>query len=338
MKAVSFTRHLAISDPDALLDLEAPRPALRARDLLVAVRAISVNPVDTKIRAGFGPRRPGTPLRLGWDAAGVVLETGPDATRFKPGDEVYYAGTIDRDGTYAEFHAVDERLVGRKPATLSFAEAAALPLTTITAWEMLFDRLKLARDPATRGSLLVIGGAGGVGSVAIQLARRLTGLTVIATASRPDSRDWCLALGAHHVIDHRQPLSVQVKAIVPGGVNHVLGLTKTEEHYEQIIDALAPMGALVLIENVARPLDLNLLKPKCLSLHWEFMFARALFQTPDMAEQGRLLDEVAALADRGELRSTLSRELTPINAANLRQAHTQVESGRTIGKLALSGW
>jgi NADPH:quinone reductase len=339
MKAVSFFKSLPVTDPDCLVDITLDRPVPGPRDLLVEVRAISVNPVDTKIRGGSGPRNPADANKLlGWDAAGVVTAVGNEVKSFKPGDEVYYAGSVDRSGCYAEFQVVDERLVGRKPRSLGFAEAAALPLTTITAWEMLFDRVKLRRDASTTGSLLIIAGAGGVGSIAIQLARRLTGLTIIATASRPETQAWCREMGAHHVIDHRQPLSPQIKAIMPGGVDYVLALTKTEQYYLDLIEAMAPQSAIVLIENVAGTLDLNKFKPKSISLHWEFMFTRARYQTADMGEQGRLLSEVAALVDAGSIRTTMRQNLGVINAANLKRAHAIVESGAAIGKIVLVGF
>lgn len=339
MKIVSFKQPLPIAAPESFLDLTAETPKPAPRDLLVEIRAISVNPVDAKIRSGGGPGRPDGQLQiLGWDAAGVVTAVGSQVTLFKPGDEVYYAGDVGRPGSYAEFQCVDERIVGRKPTSLGFAEAAALPLTTITAWECLFDRMKIRRDPATTGSLLIIGGAGGVGSIAIQLARCLTGLNIIATASRPDTQAWCREMGAQHVIDHRQPLAAQVKAIVPGGVNYVLALTKTEDHFDEIIAAMAPQSSMALIENVARPLDINKLKPKCISLHWEFMFARARFETADMGEQGRLLDEVARLVEAGQVRTTMRQNFGLINAANLKKAHALIESGTAIGKVVLAGF
>ena len=340
MRAVSFFKSLPITHEDSLVDIELDRPAPGPRDLLVEIRAISVNPVDTKVRGGSGPRNPQDANKVpGWDAAGMVVAVGIEVTRFAPGDEVYYAGTIDRSGSYAEYQVVDERLVGRKPASIGFPEAAALPLTTITAWELLFDRLKVRRDKSAQaGSLLIIGGAGGVGSIATQLACRLTGLTVIATASRPETQAWCRELGAHHVIDHRQPLAAQVKAIAPGGVNYMLALTRTEDYFDQIVEAMAPQGALALIENVAIPLDINKLKPKSISLHWEFMFTRARYETADMGDQGRLLNEVAGLVDAGLIRSTLRENLGFINAANLKRAHALVESGRTIGKIVLAGF
>jgi NADPH:quinone reductase len=271
MKAIGF---YTTGSVDVLVDIDLPKPTPQPHDLLVEVRAISVNPVDAKIRSGNGPGGPGGDVKLlGWDAAGIVAAVGTEATRFTPGDEVYYAGSLDRDGCYAEFQVVDERIVGRKPARIGFPEAAALPLTTLTAWEMLFDRLAITvGEPADRKSLLVVGGGGGVGSIAIQLARRLTGLTVISTASRTETRAWSLKMGAHHVVDHRRPIAEQVKAIVPQGVNYILAMTHTEEHFDQIVEVLVPQGALVLIENPARPLDIIKLKSKSIQLHWEFRF------------------------------------------------------------------
>jgi NADPH:quinone reductase len=340
MKAISFHQHLPIDHPESLIDVIVDQPKPGPRDLLVQIHAVSVNPVDTKIRKGSGPGQPSGDLKiLGWDAAGVVAEVGPDVTLFAPGDVVYYAGSVDRPGSYAEFQAVDERIVGKKPASIDFANAAALPLTTITAWEMLFHRLALRKDRVShQGSILIIGGAGGVGSISIQLAKRLTDVTIIASASRPETVDWCREMGAHHVIDHRQSLATQVKKIVPDGVNYVLALTRTEDHFDETIEAMAPEAAMVLIENLARPVDINKLKPKSLSLHWEFMFGRPRFQTANMKEQGRLLTEVATLIDAGLLRSTARTNLGLINAANMKQAHTLVESGKTIGKVVLFGF
>jgi zinc-binding alcohol dehydrogenase family protein len=337
MKAVSFYNSLPITDPQSFVDVVVETPKPRPRDLLVEVRAISVNPVDTKIRGGGGPGRPDGQFQiLGWDAAGIVKEAGNAVTLFQPGDEVYYAGSGERAGSYAELQCVDERIVGRKPRTLGFAESAALPLTTITAWEVLFDRLRL--DKSAEGSLLIVGGAGGVGSIATQLARQLTRLKIISTASRPETVQWCQRMGAHYVIDHRQPLASQVKAIVPGGVNCVLALTKTEDHFDQLIESMAPQSAMALIENPARPLDIVKLKSKSISLHWEFMFTRSRYETTDMGEQGRLLSDVAALVDAGRIVSTMQPNLGAINAANLRQAHALVESGKTIGKIVLAGF
>jgi zinc-binding alcohol dehydrogenase family protein len=338
MKAVGYHKSLPLTEPDCLLDLSVERPEAAGRDLRVAVRAVSVNPVDTKVRLRAQPKD-GEPAKiLGYDAAGVVDAVGPDVTLFKPGDEVFYAGSITRSGTNAEFHLVDERIVGRKPKSLSFAQAAALPLTGITAWELLFDRLAVApgKAPDMR-ALLVIGGAGGVGSILIQLARRMTGLTVIATASRPESRAWCLKLGAHHVIDHTKPMAEQLKAIGHAAVPLIAGLTGTEQHYASIADIVAPQGKFALIDD-PKTLDANPLKRKAVSLHWESMFTRPIFGTPDMIAQHRLLDEISAMIDDGLIVTTAAKEFSPIDANNLKQAHGLVESGRMIGKVVLHGW
>jgi zinc-binding alcohol dehydrogenase family protein len=337
MKAVGYKTSLPIDAPDALIDFETAKPEPLGRDIRVAVKAISANPVDYKVRKRAQPPA-GEFKILGFDAAGVVDAVGPDVSLFKPGDEVWYAGSIQRQGTNSEFHLVDERIVGHKPKTLSFAQAAALPLTSITAWELLFDRLGVAPgksvDPRT---LLIIGGAGGVGSILIQLARRLTGLTVIATASRPESSKWCLDLGAHHVIDHSKPMKEQIAALKVPPVALIAALTNTETHFPALADIIAPQGKLGLIDDPAS-LNVNLLKGKAASLHWESMFTRSSFQTADMIAQHNLLDDVASLIDNGALRTTLDKVLGKINAANLKQAHALLEGGRSTGKLVLEGW
>lgn len=337
MKAVGYRKSLPIDAADALFDFEADKPEPRGRDIRVAVKAISANPVDYKVRKRAEPKE-GDVKILGFDAAGVVDAVGPDVTLFKPGDEVWYAGSIQRQGTNSEFHLVDERIVGHKPKTLSFAQSAALPLTSITAWELLFDRLGVAPgksvDPRT---LLIIGAAGGVGSILIQLARRLTGLTVVATASRPESRQWCLDLGAHHVIDHSRPMKDQIEALKIAPVALIAALTNTEQHFATLADIVAPQGKLGLIDDPAS-LNVNLLKGKAVSLHWESMFTRSSFQTDDMVAQHNLLDDVANLIDNGVLRTTLDKVLGKINAANLKQAHALLEGGRSTGKLVLEGW
>lgn len=333
MKAIGYHVPSPIDAPAALVDLELPSPVPTGRDLLVSVKAVSVNPVDTKVRASRKPAE-GQAEVLGWDAAGIVEAVGPDVTLFKVGDAVYYAGAIDRPGSNSELHRVDERIVGKKPASLSFAQAAALPLTAITAWELLFDRLGATKD--STGGLLIVGAAGGVGSILVQLARKLTGLTVIGTASRPETRDWLLELGAHHVVDHSGDLVDQIKALgVPVGL--IASLTNTDDHFPTLVEILAPQGRIGVIDDPPA-LDVNPLKRKAASLHWEFMFARSLFHTDDMIEQHRLLDAVADLVDAGDLRTTLSEVLTPINAANLIQAHAAIESGRTRGKIVLEGF
>ncbi len=337
MKAVGYQKSLPIDDAAALLDIELPKPEPAGRDLLVAVKAVSVNPVDTKVRRRAAPPA-GEFKVLGYDAAGVVEAVGPEVKLFKPGDQVFYAGSNQRSGTNAEFHLVDERIVGRKPASLDFAPAAALPLTAITAWELLFDRLKVqpgkSHDPRT---LLIIGGAGGVGSMLIQLARRLTGLTVVATASRPESRKWCLELGAHAVIDHSQKLPPQLAALALPPVALIASLTGTEQHFPALVEVLAPQGQIGLIDDPAT-LNPMLLKAKSASLHWEAMFARSTFQTDDMIAQHQLLNDVADLIDKGVLRTTLDQSFGTINAANLKRAHALIESGKAVGKIVLEGW
>jgi zinc-binding alcohol dehydrogenase family protein len=306
---------------------------------LVAVRAVSVNPVDVKVRAPKDRVEP-SPRVLGWDAAGVVEAVGPEVSLFRAGDEVFYAGSIGRPGSNAELQLVDERVVGHKPTRLDFAEAAALPLTSLTAWELLFERLGVPRSEPKQpaGTLLVIGGAGGVGSIAIQLARQLTGLTVVATASRPETVEWARQLGAHHVVDHSRPLLPQLVPIAPAGVGYVASLTATDQHYAEIVELLAPQGKLGIIDDPARPLDVTALKRKSASLHWELMFTRALYDTPDLIVQHRILDEIARLVDASVLRSTMTADLGPINAANLKRAHALVETGRARGKIVLSGF
>jgi zinc-binding alcohol dehydrogenase family protein len=337
MKAIGFHRNLAVDQPGALEDLQLPDPLPKPRDLLVRVKAISVNPVDTKVRRGGALPADGQPRILGWDAVGVVEGVGSEAAAFKVGDRVWYAGAITRPGANSELHLVDERIVAHAPTTLDDAQAAALPLTAITAWELLFDRLRVPRGGGAGRSLLVVGGAGGVGSILIQLARQLTELTVIATASRPETRAWCLELGAHAVIDHSQPLSQGLKDGGHGQVDLVAALTQTQAHYLEIIESLKPQGALAVIDDMAS-LDAMKLKTKALSLHWELMFTRSMFETPDMAEQGRLLGEVAMLVDAGRVRTTTGAHYGTINAANLLRAHAFVESGKAQGKVVLAGF
>lgn len=337
MRAVAFTQSLPIDAPDALIDVERPRPEPQGRDLLVEIKAVSVNPVDTKVRRNMPPA-PGAMKVLGWDAAGVVVAAGPQATLFKPGDAVFYAGAIDRDGTNAEFHLVDERIVGPKPASLDFAQAAALPLTSITAWEAMFDRLDVRRPvPGAANAILIVGGAGGVGSIAIQLARQLTDLTVIATASREETQAWCRDLGAHHVIDHRKPLAAQVEALGIGAPAFVFSTNDTGAHLPEIAALIAPQGRVALIDDPAG-LDVMVLKRKSVSLHWEFMFTRPVFGTADIDAQHALLSEVSRLVDAGTVRTTLAETFGTINAANLTRAHALLESGRAKGKIVLAGF
>lgn len=337
MKAIAYLKSLPVDDAQSLIDVNLPLPTHGPNDLLVEVSAVSVNPVDTKVRRNRQPA-PDKPEVLGWDAVGTVRSIGSATTGFQPGDRVYYAGAINRPGCQAQFHAVDARLVGHAPSSLSDAQAAALPLTSITAWELLFDRLSVTEGAGQGKRLLIVGAAGGVGSMLVQLTRRLTQLTVIATASKPESRAWVESLGAHHVINHHQPMAPQLAALGCKQVDMVASLTHSDTHWADIVEALAPQGQLALIDDPTSTLDIMALKRKSLSLHWELMFTRSLFETPDMARQGELLNRVAKLVDAGTLKSTLTQTLSPINAANARQAHAMLESGQALGKLVLSGF
>lgn len=336
MKAIGYAKSLPIDDEASLEDIDLPAPTPGPRDLLVAVDAVSVNPVDVKVRLRAAPET-GHKV-LGFDAAGTVRAVGRDVDLFKPGDAVFYAGAIDRPGSNSELHLVDERIVGRKPATLSPADAASLPLTAITAWELLFDRFGLAEGAGAGEAILIVGGAGGVGSILIQLARALTGLTVVATASRPESREWCLTLGAHHVIDHRADMG-EALAALGLAPRYVAALTATDRHFPAYPALMAPQGKIGLIDDPdPAAIDITLLKEKALSLHWELMFTRSLYETPDMIEQHRLLNRVADLVAAGRIVATTNRVVEGIDAANLRAAHALQESGTAIGKTVLVGF
>ncbi|MGJ8632993.1 MAG: zinc-binding alcohol dehydrogenase family protein [Luteolibacter sp.] len=337
MKAVAYRTPGSIEREDSLVDITLDQPVASGRDLLVRVKAVSVNPVDTKLRNAAATAGDEWKV-LGYDASGVVEAIGEDVKGFKPGDAVFYAGSISRPGTNSEFHLVDERIVGRKPASLSDAEAAALPLTAITAWEMLFDRLEVLRPtPEGGGRILVIGGAGGVGSIAIQLLRALTDLTVIATASRPETQEWVKKCGAHHVIDHRQPLAPQISKLGLGAIGFAFSTTQTHRHLADIAELIAPQGRFGLIDD---PETFNImpLKRKSISVHWELMFTRSLFTTPDMDGQGKLLNEVASLIESGKVSSTITETAGKIDAATLRKVHALIESGTARGKIVLEGF
>ena len=338
MKAVGYQTPQPITHADALVDITLPDPVATGRDLLVEVQAISVNPVDTKVRKSTAPTEGQAWKVLGWDASGIVKAVGPEVTLFKVGDRVWYAGSFARHGTNAELHLVDERIVGHAPAMLDFAQAAALPLTAITAWEMLFDRLGIAPGKKPEGkTLLIIGASGGVGSILTQLAVRLTGLTVIGTASRPETQAWVKELGAHHVIDHSKPLAQELNAIGFATVDTIVSLTQTETHLPQIVEAIAPQGKFGLIDD-PKALDVMPFKRKSVSIHWEMMATRSMFQTADMVHQHHLLNEVAALVDAGLVRTTLAERFGSINAENLKKAHALIESGTARGKVVLQGW
>jgi zinc-binding alcohol dehydrogenase family protein len=335
MKAIGYYKSGAIDRDDALLDIELSAPQPAPRDLLVRVQAVSVNPVDTKVRGGAKPAD-GTVKVLGWDAAGIVEAVGSEVSIFKVGDEVYYAGEITRQGANAELHVVDERIVGLKPRSLNWAQAAALPLTSLTAWELLFDRLRVPSAEASTGqSLLIIGGAGGVGSILIQLACRLTGLTVVATASRPESIAWVKQMGAHHIIDHHKPLDQELAGIGLREVHYGASLSSSDAHLRYFPKIIAPQGHLALIDD-PKSFDIASLKRKSITVAWEGMFTRSLYRTSDMIEQHRILQKVSELTDAGVLRTTLTKCLSPIDAANLKLAHRFIESGTAIGKIVLA--
>ncbi len=338
MKAVGLYEYLPIENEQSLIDVEIDRPHPTGNDLLVKVRAISVNPVDTKVRAP-NDKKETTPRVLGWDAAGLVVEVGPQVEGFAVGDQVYYAGDITRPGSNSEYQLVDERIVGKMPKTLSFTEAAALPLTGITAWEALFERLGISSRGEDAGrSILIVGGAGGVGSIAIQLAKKLAKLKVIATASRAESIAWSKKLGADQVINHRNALDAELTSIDLPQVDYILCLNNTSQHWIAMANAIAPQGRICSIVETPEPVDLGLLKSKSAAFIWEFMFTRSMYQTPDMIEQQRLLNEIADLVNKGELVTTTNNVIKPINASNLRKAHVLVEQGNTIGKIVLADW
>jgi zinc-binding alcohol dehydrogenase family protein len=336
MKAVGFTHYLPVEDTNAFLDLEIETPTPTGRDILVAVKAVAVNPVDAKVRTPKDKVEQ-TPRIIGYDGSGVVEAVGPDATLFQPGDEVYYAGDITRSGTNAEYHLVDERIVGHKPQSLLHSEAAALPLTTITAYEAFFDRLGVNRDGADEGqSILIIGAGGGVGSIGIQLAKQ-AGLTVIATASRPETTAWVKELGADHVVNHREDIVAQVRALGMQHVDHI-AIFNDMRHWDTAVELIRPQGGIVSIDATDLAMPMGGMKMKAASLHWEFMFARSMHQTADMIEQHNLLTYVAAQIDAGKIKTTVSKVLSPINAANMREAHRLVETGNAKGKIVVEGF
>jgi zinc-binding alcohol dehydrogenase family protein len=334
MKAIGYYQSLPIDQEQALIDLELATPKVSGQDILVAVKAIAVNPVDTKIRRNVQPQGD-EPKVLGWDAAGVVIETGPDVTLFKPGDEVWYAGDLTRPGTNSEYHLVDERIAAKKPESLTFQEAAALPLTSLTAWELLFDRLTIS--PTEKSTLLITGAAGGVGSILVQIARKLTNLTIIGTAARPESVKWILNNGAHHVIDHSKDMKSQLQALNIDEVDYVISLTHSDEHGKALVDVLKPQGKFALIDD-PQHLDFKIFKLKSISVHWEMMYTRSMYKTPDMIRQHEILKEVAKLVDSGQIKTTVAECMGVINAANLRKAHALLESGLARGKIVLSGF
>jgi len=342
MKAIGYKKSLPISYIDSLVDIEIPQPIATGRDILVKISAIAVNPVDYKIRQNK-PSETDEYKVIGWDAVGEIVAMGENATKFQLGDKVYYAGDLTRQGSNAEYQLVDERIVGHKPKSLSDVEAAALPLTTITAYEMLFEHLALPKtmpDSSEKSNdvILVVGAAGGVGSILVQLAKAITGATIIATASRESSKVWVEKLGAHHVVDHSKPLKPQIDALNIGQVTHVASLNGTESYFDTYIELLAPFGKIAMIDDPQKPLDVMKMKFKSLSLHIEFMYARSMFNAVDIEEQSHLLNHVSDLIDCGYIQTTVGKELGLINADNLKLAHEELESGKSIGKIVLQGF
>lgn len=339
MKAVGLYRYLPIDDPESLIDIELPQPVASGRDLMVRIHAIAVNPIDTKVRK---PKElvEASARVLGWDAAGEVVAVGPECTLFKPGDKVFYSGDVTRQGCNAEYQLVDERIAGHMPASLSFEQAAALPLTSVTAWESLFDRIGIARDPKQNEgkSILIIGAAGGVGSIAIQLAKQVAGLTVVATASRPETSAWIVELGADHVIDHTRPLVEEFRAKNLPQADYIFCCSFTDAYFQSMVELVKPQGKICAIVDATQPLEMTSLKAKSATFVWESMFTRSMFKTPDMIEQHHILERVARLIDAGTLKTTLNEVISPINADNLRAVHARLESGTAIGKIVLSGW
>lgn len=334
MKAVSFKEDSTSDLTNPLIDIDIDTPTLQSKDLLVKIHAISVNPVDTKVRKKQIPIQDKNRI-LGWDAVGEVIEIGADVQNFNIGDTVWYAGDLTRSGSNAELQAVDERIVSLAPKSISYEEAAALPLTALTAWEMLFDRFEINENE--HESILIIGGAGGVGSIAIQLLKAKTNLTIIATASRPETREWVTSLGADYVINHHQNLDEQIKNLGIEAPKYVFSTNASADYIEQIATLIAPQGKFGLIDD---PESLNIipLKAKSTSIHWELMFTRSMFNTADISKQHEILKNLAQLVDEKKVRSTLDQSLGQISALNLTKAHQLIESGQARGKVVLTGF
>ncbi|MCC9070184.1 zinc-binding alcohol dehydrogenase family protein [Flavobacterium sp. F-65] len=335
MKAIGFKKSLPITEQDSFIEFESLKPIPDANELLVKINAISVNPVDFKIRQNSAVDSPlDTPKIIGWDAVGVVEAIGDNVSLFKVGEEVYYAGDITKQGSNAEYQVIDERIVGRKPKSLNDEEAAVMPLTGLTAWEILFDRIRISPEKDKGKSVLIIGGAGGVGSIAIQLAKKVAGLTVIATASRPETIAWCKKQGADYVVDHKNLIS-SVRELGFQYVDFILDFVDTNSYWDIMVELIKPQGHIASITGNSNPVVLNKLKNKSASFSWELMYTRSMFQTDDMQEQHNILNKIADLLDNGILKTTLNDTLIGLSADNLKKAHQLLESGKTIGKIAI---
>ncbi len=335
MKAVGFKTSLPISSPNSFIDFEIEKPTPQGHELLVKINAIAVNPVDYKIRQNSAKDRElSEPKIIGWDACGIIEAVGNEVSLFKVGDEVYYAGDITKPGCNAEYQLIDERIVGKKPKSLSIEAAAAMPLTTLTAWEILFDRIRINAEKDKGKTLLIIAGAGGVGSIAIQLAKKIAGLKVIATASRPETIEWCKRMGADVVVNHKN-LVEEVRNAGFQHIDFIVDFVDANAYWDEMVELIKPQGHIASITGSATPIALNKLKTKSASFSWEFMYTRSTFQTADMVEQHHILNKVADLIDQGVLVHTLTQTLTGLSAKTLKKAHEQLESGTTIGKLAI---
>ncbi len=334
IKAIGFTGGCDLTDKDAFVEFEQDMPEAKGNDILVEIKAVSVNPLDTKVRGRLVDKTP-APSVLGWDASGIVTAVGERVTFFKVGEEVYYSGSVMRSGTNATHHLVDERLVGIKPKKLSFEEAAALPLTALTAWESIFDRLKVNPENDKGKSIFIIGGAGGVGSIAIQLAKNIANLNVVTTASREESKQWCLSLGADHVLDHSKDLLEQYKQAQLTQPHYILCLSSPDQYFDQMSEIILPQGSICCIVDFEKAVNLNILKSKSINLVWEFMMTRSMFETDDMAQQHQLLDIFSSIVDEGAVKSTLNNMLGELTPKNLVKAHALLEEGHTLGKVVL---
>lgn len=335
MKAIGFKTSLSIEKEDSFIEFETPKPTPDGYNLLVKIQAVSVNPVDFKIRQNSAKDTVlETPKIIGWDAVGIVEAIGDQVSLFKVGDEVYYAGDLNKQGSNAEYQLIDERIVGKKPKSLSTEQAVAMPLTGLTAWEILFDRIRIDEEKDKGKTILIIGGAGGVGSVAIQLAKRIAGLTVIATASRPESIEWCKQQGADFVVNHKN-LIEEVRNAGFQHVDFILDFVDVNQYWSAFVELIKPQGHIGSISDPVESVNLRQLKGKSASFHWELMFTRSMFQTEDMMEQHHILNQLADLLDNGTIQSTLKTTFNGLTVSNFKEAHKLLESGSTIGKIAI---
>lgn len=335
MKAIGFKTSLSIEKEDSFIEFETPKPVPGTHDLLIKIEAVSVNPVDFKIRQNSAKETVlETPKIIGWDAVGIVEAVGDKVSLFKVGDEVFYAGDLTKQGSNAEYQVIDERIVGKKPKSLTIEQSAVMPLTGLTAWEILFDRIRIDPEKDKGKTILIIGGAGGVGSVAIQLAKKVAGLTVIATASRPESVEWCKQQGADFVVNHKN-LVEEVRKAGFQQVDFIVDFVNVNQYWNAIVELIKPQGHVGSISDPKENVNLRDLKGKSASFHWELMFTRSMFQTEDMIEQHYILNKLSSLLENGTIQSTLKTTLNGFSVENFKKAHQLLESGSTIGKIAI---